>query len=69
VKVLLVQDVPEGLTYLLRELGHEVLRVRDLLPPAAADLVVLQSVRERGCLLVTCVAAVLIIPTDCADIS
>ena len=53
-KFLLDQDVPEDLTYLLRELGHEVLRVRDALPQAAADSVVLQSAHEHGCLLVTC---------------
>ena len=28
-KFLLDQDVPEDLTYLLQELGHEVLRVSD----------------------------------------
>jgi hypothetical protein len=42
VTFLLDQDVPEDLTYLLRELGHEVLRVRDVLGPEAADPLVLQ---------------------------
>ena len=36
-RFLLDQDVPEDLTYLLRELNHEVLRLRDVLPPEAAD--------------------------------
>ena len=51
---LLDQDVPEDLTYLLRELGHEVLRVRDMLGPEAADPLVLQFAFEGDCLLVTC---------------
>ena len=41
-KFLLDQDVPEDLTYLLRALGHEVLRVRDALAQEADDPVVLQ---------------------------
>ena len=36
-RFLLDQDVPEDLTYLLRELNHEVLRLRDVLPPEVAD--------------------------------
>ena len=53
-KFLLDQDVPEDLTYLLHELGHEVLRVRDALPREAADPLVLQFAYAHGCLLVTC---------------
>lgn len=53
-KFLLDHDVPEDLTYLLQELGHEVLRLRDVLPQEAADLVVLQFADQHGCLLVTC---------------
>ncbi len=34
-KFLLGQDVPEGLTYLLGALNHEVVRLRDVLPPEA----------------------------------
>jgi hypothetical protein len=37
VRFLLDQDVPEDLSYLLRELNHEILRVRDVLPPDAVD--------------------------------
>ncbi len=53
-KFLLDHDVPEDLTYLLQELGHQVLRVRDVLPVEASDPVVLQFAQEHGCLLVTC---------------
>lgn len=53
-KFLLDHDVPEDLTYLLQELGHEVLRLRDVLPQQASDPVVLQFAHEHGCLLVTC---------------
>ena len=39
-KVLLDHDLPEDLTYLLQALGHEVLRLRDVLQQEAADLAV-----------------------------
>jgi len=54
VKFLLDHDVPEDLTYLLHELGHEVLRLRDVLPQETVDPVVLQFALEHDCLLVTC---------------
>jgi predicted nuclease of predicted toxin-antitoxin system len=54
VKFLLDHDIPEDLSYLLRELGHEVLRLRDVLPPEASDPTVLQFAQEHDCLLVTC---------------
>lgn len=53
-KFLLDHDVPEDLTYLLQELGHEFLRLRDVLPPEAADALVLTLAHAQGCLLVTC---------------
>ena len=53
-KFLLDHDVPEDLTYLLQELGHEFLRLRDVLPQEAADALVLTFACEQGCLLVTC---------------
>ena len=40
-KFLLDHDVPDDLTYLLQELGHDVLRLRDVAPSDAADSVVL----------------------------
>jgi predicted nuclease of predicted toxin-antitoxin system len=54
VRFLLDQDVPEDLGYLLRELGHDVVRVHDFLPQDATDLVVLQAAYKHGCVLVTC---------------
>jgi predicted nuclease of predicted toxin-antitoxin system len=54
VTFLLDQDVPEDLTYLLRELDHEVLRVRDVLSPEATDAVVLRFANDNGHLLMTC---------------
>ena len=51
---LLDQDVPEDLTYMLRELDHGVLRVRDVLGPEAADSAVLQCAFDGDHLLVTC---------------
>jgi len=54
VTFLLDHDVPEDLTYLLRELEHEVLRVRDVLGPEAADQAVLRFAYDGAHLLVTC---------------
>ena len=48
-KSLLDHDVPEDLTYLLQELGHEVLRLRDVLRQEAADLVVRQFADQYSC--------------------
>lgn len=53
-KFLLDHDVPEDLTYLLQELGHEVLHLRDVLQQEAADPLVLQFAHDHDCLLVTC---------------
>ena len=53
-KFLLDQDVPEDLTYLLRELDHDVVRLRDVLPPEATDPAVLHFAHEHDCLLMTC---------------
>ena len=53
-KFLLDHDVPDDLIYLLQELGHQVLRLRDVAPPDAADAVVLQFAHAHACLLVTC---------------
>jgi predicted nuclease of predicted toxin-antitoxin system len=54
VRFLLDQDVPDDLTYLLRELDHEVVRLRDVLPPDATDQAVLQFAHEHDWLLLTC---------------
>lgn len=53
-KFLLDHDVPEDLSYLLRELGHEVLRLRDVLPQETKDPLVLQFAHDHDCLMVTC---------------
>ena len=53
-KFLFDHDVPEDLTYLLQELGHDVVRLRDVLQQEAADSIVLQFAHEHGCVLVTC---------------
>jgi hypothetical protein len=37
VKFLLDHDIPEDLSYLLEQLGHEVALLRDVLPPNALD--------------------------------
>jgi predicted nuclease of predicted toxin-antitoxin system len=54
VKFLLDHDVPEDLTHLLQELGHEVLRLRDVVAKEASDPQVLRFAHEHGCLLMTC---------------
>ena len=53
-KFLIDQDVPEDLTYLLRELAHEVLYVREILSPGAADIAVLECARDNDCVVMTC---------------
>lgn len=53
-KFLFDHDVPEDLTYMLAELGHDVVRLRDVLQQEAADSIVLQFAHEHDCVLVTC---------------
>lgn len=53
-RFLLDHDVPEDLTYLLQELGHHVVRLRDVLPQEAPDSIVLQFAHEQTCVIVTC---------------
>lgn len=53
-KFLLDQDVPDNLIYLLRELKHEVVRLRDVLPAASPDSTVLQFASAHNCILLTC---------------
>jgi predicted nuclease of predicted toxin-antitoxin system len=54
VKFLLDHDVPEDLSYLLRQLGHEVSLLREVLPAEAPDQSVLQLAHEKSLVLVTC---------------
>jgi predicted nuclease of predicted toxin-antitoxin system len=54
VKFLLDHDVPDDLSYLLEQLGHDVTLLRKALPGDSSDEAVLQFASERGCLLLTC---------------
>ena len=51
---LLDHDVPDDLSYMLRELGHTVLLLRQALSPDSIDRDVFQFAQEHGYLLVTC---------------
>lgn len=53
-KFLLDHDVPEDLSYLLGQLGHDVTLLRKALPAEASDEAVLHFAYERGCVLLTC---------------
>ena len=53
-KFVLDHDVPDDLSYLLRELGHDVLLLRQVPPTDASDATVLQFARDNGCILITC---------------
>lgn len=51
---LLDHDVPEDLSYSLEALGHGVVRLRDVLPPAAKDEEVLGRAASNQHVLITC---------------
>lgn len=53
-KFLLDQDVPEDLSYLLVQLGHNVRLLRKVLQEDASDESVLQFAHDQDCLLLTC---------------
>ena len=53
-RFLLDHDVPENLSYLLKQLGHDVTLLREALPEDASDEAVLQFAHERGSVLLTC---------------
>ena len=53
-KFLFDHDVPDDLSYLLQELGHEVSLLRHLFPKEASDPAVFQFAYENDFLLVTC---------------
>ena len=50
---LLDHDVPDELGPLLSQLGHEVIRLREVLAARSPDLAVLQRARERQAVLIT----------------
>lgn len=53
-KFLLDHDVPDELSFLLIQLGHEVIFLRHALPADSPDDVVLDLAYVRGCILITC---------------
>jgi len=54
VNFLLDHDVPDDVVYSLQALGHEVHKLRDVLPATAADEQVLCVAAERNNVLITC---------------
>ena len=53
-KFLFDHDVPDDLSYLLQQLGHEVSLLRQLLPKDASDPTVFEFAYANDFLLVTC---------------
>ena len=53
-KFLFDHDVPDDLSYLLQELGHEVSLLRGLLPKDGSDPIVFPFAYDNDFLLVTC---------------
>lgn len=47
-------DVPEELRYILEQLGHTVVLLREILPSDSTDETVIRSAHERHCVLLTC---------------
>jgi predicted nuclease of predicted toxin-antitoxin system len=54
VRFLFDHDVPDDMAFSLEGLGHEVLKLRDVLPITSSDEEVLVLAGKRGLLLVTC---------------
>ncbi len=53
-KFLLDHDVPDGLSFMIAQLGHEAVLLRQVLPRDSSDFVVLQFAYEQGYVLLTC---------------
>lgn len=53
-RFLLDHDVPDDIVFALATLGHEVVRLRELMPTTTSDEAVLQLARERDNVLITC---------------
>ena len=51
---MLDHDVPDDLSYLLEQLGHDVTLLRKVLPGDASDEAVLQFAQDLGYVLLTC---------------
>jgi len=54
VKLLLDHDVPDDLSYLLEQLGHDVTLLRKALPRDSSDEAVFRFAHEAGCMLLIC---------------
>jgi predicted nuclease of predicted toxin-antitoxin system len=54
VKFLFDHDVPDDMGFSLKALGHEVVKLRELISPETADKDVLRLAIEHDCVLVTC---------------
>ncbi len=53
-KFLLDHDVPDDLSYLLKQMEHDVALLRDSLPSHSSDEEVFRFAREAGYILLTC---------------
>ncbi len=53
-KFLLDHDVPDDLSYLLEQLGHDVTLLRKVLPGDSSDEAVFQFAHDAGCIFMTC---------------
>jgi predicted nuclease of predicted toxin-antitoxin system len=54
VKFFLDHDVPAEVGRVLRQVGHEVIELRQVLPPHVSDFEALEYAREHGLFLITC---------------
>jgi len=54
VKFLLDHDVPDDAAFALEAMGHQVVKLRELLPVTTPDDKVLRLAGERDALLITC---------------
>ena len=53
-KFLLDDDVPDDIEYSLSALGHEVIKLREVMPRTAPDEEVLRQAVQRNGVLITC---------------
>ncbi len=53
-KFFLDHDVAAAVADALRRHGHDVITVREVLVPDAADPVVFSTAHEKGCVMITC---------------
>ena len=57
-KFFLDHDVPAEVGRVLRQVGHEVIELRQVLPPHASDFEALEYAREHGLFLITCTGTI-----------